>query len=271
VVVAVDVGKATFAVSVTDAGRCRLLGPADFAMTASGLAAAQGCVRAVLPAGEMVVKVGIEAAGRYHRPLLAPSAWPVGWPVLQVNPAHVAEQRRVQGRRRVKTDAIDLDAITELVLAGRGDPAGDRDAVIGELVAWSAHRTRRVETRKATKNQLLGQLDRSFPGLTLALPDVLGTKVGRLVAALDPERIYLFGSQARGDAGPDSDYDLLLLVERPTQPRYRLAQAGFRALRGVPAAVDVVVWDRATFDARLHLKASFPATVVREGALLHAR
>jgi len=95
--------------------------------------------------------------------------------------------------------------------------------------------------------------------------------VWRLVAALDPERIYLFGSQARGDAGPDSDYDLLLLVERPTQPRYRLAQAGFRALRGVPAAVDVVVWDRATFDARLHLKASFPATVVREGALLHAR
>ena len=196
VVVAVDVGKATFAVSVTDAGRCRLFGPADFAMTASGLAAAQGCVRAVLPAGEMVVKVGIEAAGRYHRPLLAPSAWPVGWRVLQVNPAHVAEQRRVQGRRRVKTDAIDLDAITELVLAGRGDPVGGRDAVIGELVAWSAHRTRRVVTRTATKNQLLGQLDRSFPGLTLALPDVLGTKVGRLVAAhfADPKRLAALGT-----------------------------------------------------------------------------
>jgi len=40
-----------------------------------------------------------------------------------------------------------------------------------ELAAWSAHRTRRVETRTATKNQLLGQLDRSFPGLTLALQD----------------------------------------------------------------------------------------------------
>jgi transposase len=165
-------------------------------MTASGLAAAQGCVRAVLPAGEMVVKVGIEAAGHYHRPLLAPSAWPVGWPVLQVNPAHVAEQRRVQGRRRVKTDAIDLDAITELVLAGRGDPVGGRDAVIGELVAWSAHRTRRVVARTATKNQLLGQLDRSFPGLTLALPDVLGTKVGRLVAAhfADPKRLAALGT-----------------------------------------------------------------------------
>lgn len=51
-------------------------------------------------------------------------------------------------------------------------------------------------TRTATKNQLLGQLDRSFPGLTLALPDVLGTKVGRLVAAefTDPGRLAAMGS-----------------------------------------------------------------------------
>lgn len=99
---------------------------------------------------------------------------------------------------------------------------------------------------------------------------VLCEMVDRLVHALHPERIYLFGSMARGDAGPDSDYDILLLVERPTEPLYRLSQRGFRALRGIDAAVDVVVWDRATFDARLHLPASFPATVVREGRLLHA-
>jgi hypothetical protein len=44
-------------------------------------------------------------------------------------------------------------------------------------------RGRRIQTRTATKNQLLAQLDRCFPGLTVALADVLGTKVGRLVAA----------------------------------------------------------------------------------------
>lgn len=100
-----------------------------------------------------------------------------------------------RGRRRVKTDAIDLEAITELVLAGRGSPVTAREQVFGELTAWSAHRTRRVETRTATKNQLLGQLDRSFPGLTLALPDVLGTKVGRLVAEhfADPRRLASLG------------------------------------------------------------------------------
>ena len=81
------------------------------------------------------VKVGIEAAviitGRCSPRGLAP-----GWEVLELNPAHVTEQRRVQGRRRVKTDAIDLEAITELVLAGRGVPVTAREQVIGELAAW---------------------------------------------------------------------------------------------------------------------------------------
>ena len=94
------------------------------------------------------------------------SAWPAGWEVLELNPAHVGEQRRVAGRRRVKTDAIDLEAITELVLAGRGMPVTAAEEVSSELTAWAAHRSRRVGTRTATKNQLLGQLDRSFPGLT---------------------------------------------------------------------------------------------------------
>ena len=114
---------------------------------------------------------------------------------LELNPAHVAEQRRVAGWRRIKTDAIDLEPITELVLAGRGRLITDREVVIGELAAWAAHRSRRVVTRTATKNQLLGQLDRAFPGLTLALPDVVGTKIGRLVAAefADPARLSALG------------------------------------------------------------------------------
>ena len=98
---------------------------------------------------------------------------------------------------------------------------------------------------------------------------VLAEIVRRLVKVYEPELIYLFGSMARGDARPDSDYDILVLVEHPTEPLYRLSQGGFKALRGIDAAVDVVVWDRATFDARRHLVASFPATVVREGRLLH--
>jgi transposase len=193
-VVAVDVGKNRAALSVTDADRRRLLGPVDFAMTAPTLAAVLERVCAVLPAA--AVKVGIEAAGHYHRPLLGSGVWPAGWQVLELSPARVAEQRRVQGRRRVKTDAIDLEAITELVLAGHGVPIAARAAAVTELGGWAAHRRRRVQTRTATKNQLLAQLDRCFPGLTLALPDVLGTQVGRLVAGefADPRRLAGLGA-----------------------------------------------------------------------------
>jgi hypothetical protein len=69
-VVAVDVGKTTAALSVTDAGRHRLLGPINFAMTAAAVSAVLDRVCGVLPAA--AVKVGVEAAGHYHRPLSAP-------------------------------------------------------------------------------------------------------------------------------------------------------------------------------------------------------
>jgi transposase len=169
-VVAVDVGKTTAALSVTDAARHRLLGPINFAMTAPAVSAVLDRACGVLPAA--AVKVGVEAAGHYHRPLLAAGVWPAGWEVLELSPARVSEQRRVLGRRRVKTDAIDLEAITELLLAGHGVPVTARTAAVIDLTGWAMHRNRRVQTRTAIKNQLLAQLDRCFPGLTLALPDV---------------------------------------------------------------------------------------------------
>ena len=183
VVVAIDVGKNEFAVSVTDAARSQLLKPRlGCPMTAPSVRQVVDTIRRLLPA-DARVKVGIEAAGHYHRPLLAPQSWPAAWELLELNPGHVTEQRRVLGKRTIKTDAVDLEAMTELLLAGRGLPIRGSDTVLTELAAWSAHRTGRVAMRTATKNQLLGQLDRTFPGLTRALPDVLGTKVGRLVAA----------------------------------------------------------------------------------------
>ena len=88
-VVAVDVGKNKAALAMTSADRHRLFGPADFAMTAPALAAVVERVCAVLPAGP--VKVGVEAAGHYHRPLLGSGVWPAGWEVLELSPARVAE------------------------------------------------------------------------------------------------------------------------------------------------------------------------------------
>ena len=193
IVVAADVGKTSAMVSATDSARVRVLRPVEFAMTRSGLAATVSQVSAVVPAFARV-KVGVEAAGHCHRPVLD-CGWPPGWEVLELNPAHVAEQRRVSGRRRLKTDVIDLEAITKLVLAGWGQAITVREVIIGELAAWATHRAQRVAVRSATKNQLLGQLDRAFPGLRRPLPDVVGTKIGRLVATefADPARLSALG------------------------------------------------------------------------------
>ncbi len=98
---------------------------------------------------------------------------------------------------------------------------------------------------------------------------VLREIVRRTVEELRPSRIYLFGSRARGRGTSGGDYDLLVLVEKPQEPWYRLSQRAYLALRGVPASVDLIVWDRETFESRLHLPASFAATVAREGVLLY--
>lgn len=94
--------------------------------------------------------------------------------------------------------------------------------------------------------------------------------VQRLVAAFEPERIYLFGSAARGDAGADSDYDLMVIVADDAPPERRRSRRAYEALWGLSVAADVLVWTRSAFDGRLHLKASLPSTVLREGRLLHA-
>jgi predicted nucleotidyltransferase len=99
---------------------------------------------------------------------------------------------------------------------------------------------------------------------------VLQEVVRRLVETYRPERIYLFGSHARGEATDDSDYDLLVVVRDGTPTAARQSARAYEALWGLGVGVDVLVWTQGAFDERLHLRASLPATVVREGKLLHA-
>ncbi len=102
-------------------------------------------------------------------------------------------------------------------------------------------------------------------------PDArLAEVVRRLVEAYDPQRIYLFGSHARGDAGADSDYDLLVVVADDAPPEQKRSRLAYVALRGTGTAADVLVCTRRYFEERLPLKASLPATIAREGKLLYA-
>ena len=104
----------------------------------------------------------------------------------------------------------------------------------------------------------------------LAKDPALAEIVRRLVDAFQPLRVYLFGSKARGDDGPDSDYDIMVVVERDDrQPRHRSEQA-YRVLHGTGTAADILVWTFEDFSRRLHMVASLPATIEREGRLIYA-
>lgn len=99
---------------------------------------------------------------------------------------------------------------------------------------------------------------------------VLTEIVKRLVPVYKPERIYLFGSVARGDADQDSDYDIALLVAPGTPAELKRGDRAFHALRGIRVPIDVVILDRCYFESQLRLKASLPSTIEREARLLYA-
>ena len=92
----------------------------------------------------------------------------------------------------------------------------------------------------------------------------------RLVEFYHPVKIYLFGSVARGDAGPDSDLDFCVVVPDDTPRDKFRAGASRQALRDIAVASDVVPWTKTDFEQRAAwVKASLPATVVREGRVLY--
>ncbi|MFA5344151.1 MAG: nucleotidyltransferase domain-containing protein [Kiritimatiellia bacterium] len=100
---------------------------------------------------------------------------------------------------------------------------------------------------------------------------VIEESVRRLRKSMTAERIYLFGSRARGEANNDSDYDFVVVIHDSPLPRYKRAQQAYRALWGLRVAKDVVVYTHKEFDDGLAVISSLPATVAREGKLLYGR
>ncbi len=92
----------------------------------------------------------------------------------------------------------------------------------------------------------------------------------RLVEFYRPEKVYLFGSVARGDDGPDSDLDFCVVVPDDTPAAKFRAGATCGVLADIVTAADVIPWRRTDFERRAAwVKASLPATIVREGQLLY--
>lgn len=71
-------------------------------------------------------------------------------------------------------------------------------------------------------------------------PEILDDLVKRIVQAVHPRRIILFGSGARGEMGPHSDLDVLVVMPDGVHRR-QTAQTIYRSLMGFGIAKDVVV------------------------------
>ncbi|MFA6110327.1 MAG: nucleotidyltransferase domain-containing protein [Candidatus Latescibacterota bacterium] len=98
------------------------------------------------------------------------------------------------------------------------------------------------------------------------LPEV----VQRLVLALHPEKIILFGSHAYGQPGADSDVDLLVVMETDERPAQRIARVS-ALLSPRPFPVDIVVRTPGELARDLRRTDPFMHEVVEKGRILYER
>ena len=108
-------------------------------------------------------------------------------------------------------------------------------------------------------------------GTATAVADTtLAEIVRRIVGAISPDRIILFGSRARGQARPGSDYDLLV-VKDTSDRTLTLARRAYRALVGAGGAVDLIVETPERLDKLRRFPGLFFADALRDGLIVYER
>ena len=104
----------------------------------------------------------------------------------------------------------------------------------------------------------------------MLMSDTIDTMVRRIVEGFSPLRVILFGSHARGAAGPDSDVDLLVVMPETVHKR-QTAIAIRRLLSDAPVPKDILVTDPEEVARRGDLPGSVLRTALREGVSLYDR
>jgi predicted nucleotidyltransferase len=92
--------------------------------------------------------------------------------------------------------------------------------------------------------------------------------VRRIVAAVDPEKIILFGSAARGTMGPDSDLDLLVIKSGEYDHR-REVSAAYEALREIDYSKDILLVSAEILERYKDSSCLIYYPAVREGRVIY--
>jgi uncharacterized protein len=98
--------------------------------------------------------------------------------------------------------------------------------------------------------------------------DYIQVMAERIVQDFDPVKIILFGSHARGEAGPESDIGLLVVLPEVANKR-QAAVAIRRALTGLPVTKDIVVTTPEEIARRGDLVGTVLRPALREGKVLY--
>jgi predicted nucleotidyltransferase len=110
----------------------------------------------------------------------------------------------------------------------------------------------------------------SRPAKRLTARAAIDQMVKRIVKKFHPEQVILFGSQARGDAGPDSDVDLLVVMDfEGSAADKRLAIRA--ALHDIRIPIDVIVTPPDDFAWRKDIVGTIEWPAAREGKVQYGR
>jgi predicted nucleotidyltransferase len=100
--------------------------------------------------------------------------------------------------------------------------------------------------------------------------ELIAEMVERIVTRFDPVRIILFGSRARGDAQPDSDVDLLVVLEH-VEDKHDVSVKVLTALSDMPICKDVLVTTPEEMERPSHAFGSLLRSALRDGKIMYER
>jgi uncharacterized protein len=95
--------------------------------------------------------------------------------------------------------------------------------------------------------------------------------LNQVVSVLNPRRVILFGSRARGEAREDSDYDLVVVLDDEAPDEMLSSRRSYEARKGIGLPIDILPCRESALQERARAIGSFAHMVLNEGVVVYER